>query len=269
MSDPLQLKIRHQTRYAFENPTSAGVQQLRKTPKPTRGQHVATWATTVEGGRKELQFTDHHRNCVELVSFAAGVTSVMIGGEGVVEVTDTGGLVGPHEGPAPLWLYRGDTDQTRPGDGCRDLIRQIGEDDEIARLHELSSLIRSLVRYETGSTESHWSAEEVIAEARGVCQDHAHVFIACARLLGFPARYVSGYLMLDDRTVQDAMHAWAEAHVEGAGWIGFDISNGISPDARYVRVATGLDYAEAAPVTGLRYGEGVESLTTSLEVVQQ
>jgi transglutaminase-like putative cysteine protease len=102
-----------------------------------------------------------------------------------------------------------------------------------------------------------------------VCQDHAQIFVAAARALGFPARYVSGYLMMDDRVHQDASHAWAEAHVENIGWVAFDVSNGISADPRYVRVATGLDYQEAAPISGLRYGSGGESLRVDLQVQQQ
>jgi len=86
--------------------------------------------------------------------------------------------------------------------------------------------------------------------------------------MGFPARYVSGYLMMEDRVHQDASHAWAEAHVEGIGWVGFDVSNGISPDERYVRVATGLDYTEAAPVSGMRLGESVESMVVRLQIQQ-
>ena len=74
---------------------------------------------------------------------------------------------------------------------------------------------------------------------------------------------------MNDRTHQDASHAWAEAHVDGLGWVGFDISNGISPDARYVRVATGLDYREAAPISGLRFGHGHETMDVSIHVQQQ
>ncbi len=125
------------------------------------------------------------------------------------------------------------------------------------------------MRYEIGASHPGWSAEDVLEVGAGVCQDHTHVFLACARELGVPARYVSGYLMLDDRTVQDAMHAWAEAHVEGLGWVGFDISNGISPDARYVRVATGLDYGDASPVSGLRVGGDGELLDVRIDVAQQ
>ena len=75
--------------------------------------------------------------------------------------------------------------------------------------------------------------------------------------------------MLDDRTTQNAMHAWAEAHIDGLGWVGFDVSNGISPDSRYVRVATGLDYSDAAPVSGTRVGGAGESLEVQIEVAQQ
>ena len=83
-----------------------------------------------------------------------------------------------------------------------------------------------------------------------------------------PARYVSGYLMMDDRVDQDATHAWAEAHVEGLGWVGFDVSNGISPDERYVRIATGRDARDASPTEGLRVGDAAEHMIVSLQVQQ-
>ena len=84
-----------------------------------------------------------------------------------------------------------------------------------------------------------------------------------------PARYVSGYLLMDDRIEQEATHAWAEAHVEGLGWVGFDVSNGISPDPRYVRVATGSDYRDAAPVTGISIGACDQVLTVGVAVEAQ
>ena len=101
-----------------------------------------------------------------------------------------------------------------------------------------------------------------------MCQDHSHVFLGTVRALGFPARYVSGYLMMNDRVDQDASHAWAEAHVEGLGWVGFDISNGISPDERYVRIARGLDYGDALPAKGVVIGARDETLVVSIQVQQ-
>ena len=142
-------------------------------------------------------------------------------------------------------------------------------DNELERLHALSARILQDVKYEIGTTHATTTAEEAVEQGAGVCQDHAHIFVAAARALGTPARYVSGYLMMEDRVHQDASHAWAEAHIEGIGWVGFDVSNGISPDERYVRVATGLDYTEAAPVSGVRYGSGTESMSVDIQVQQQ
>jgi len=265
----MRLKIRHTTRYSFDDPVRYGLQQLRKTPKSGSTQEVLSWNMTITGGKRELGFQDQHRNIVELVSFDRDVTEMALSCEGEVRVSDTDGVVGQHIGPTPLWLFRRTTPRTRAGAGCRALIRQVEGETELERLHALSRAVHGAVDYELGASHPDWGAEEALGHGRGVCQDHAHVFIACARQMGIPARYVSGYLMMDDRVDQDASHAWAEAHVAGLGWVGFDISNGISPDTRYVRVATGLDYAEAAPVTGTRFGGAGEVLSVEIEVAQQ
>lgn len=171
----------------------------------------------------------------------------------------------------PLWLYRNQTDLTAPGGKMRGLVDglRVENRDCLDLLHRLSAMVPEAVRYEIGHTTGSSPAEQVLASGHGVCQDHAHVFIGCARMLGIPARYVSGYLMIDDRIDQEAGHGWAEAHIDGLGWVGFDISNGICPDHRYVRVATGRDYRDAAPVTGISYGAGESVLKVSLAVEQQ
>jgi transglutaminase-like putative cysteine protease len=230
---------------------------------------VVSWSTEIEGGHKQLAFDDHHNNVVELLSFEREATELVVTSAGEVELTDTSGVVGRHLGPAPLWLYRRATARTKPGPGTRALIRGITGETPLDRLHALTAAVRDAVAYEIGASHPDWGAEEAIAEGRGVCQDHAHVFITAAREMGFPARYVSGYLMLDGQVAQEAMHAWAEAHIEGLGWVGFDAANGISPDTRYVRVATGLDYSDAAPVTGTRLGGTGEALSVAIEVAQQ
>jgi transglutaminase-like putative cysteine protease len=132
-----------------------------------------------------------------------------------------------------------------------------------------STVCRERVEYAAGHTDADTPAEQALVTGKGVCQDHAQIFIAASRALGIPARYVSGYLMMDDRVDQDAGHAWAEAHVDGLGWVGFDVSNGICPDARYVRMATGRDYRDAAPIRGIRFGVHEETMHVSLAVEQQ
>ncbi len=265
----MRLKINHNTRYTFDHPVRFGLQQLRKTPKSTHRQQVLNWSTRVEGGRKELTFEDFHHNTVELLSFGGDAETLDVISAGEVELTEAHGVVGRHLGPAPLWLYLRQTGRTRPGPGVRALIRDVAGPAGVDQLHGLMDAVHGAVAYEIGASHPDWGAEEALAEGRGVCQDHAHVFIAAARELGYPARYVSGYLMLQAQVEQDAMHAWAEAHVDHLGWVGFDPANGISPDVKYVRVATGLDYAEAAPVTGTQIGGAGETLSVSIDVAQQ
>ena len=265
----MRLTIRHTTRYRFDHPVSYGLQQLRKTPKSGHQQRVLDWRTEVEGGRKELSFEDYHNNRVELISFERDAEELLVTSEGCVEIEETHGVVGPHPGPSPLWLYRRQTARTRPGPGVRALLRRVEGENELERMHSLLQVVHGAVSYEVGASAPDWSAEDAVTAGKGVCQDHAHVFLSAARDLGLPARYVSGYLMLNDRVEQDAMHAWAEVHLDALGWVGFDVSNGISPDARYIRVATGLDYSDAAPVTGTRIGGAGEALDVQIEVAQQ
>ncbi len=263
------LSIEHATRYKFDSPVTYALQQIRKTPKDSHQQRVLNWTTEITGGRKELSYEDHHNNTTELISFDRNTTEVTVISRGSVQLTDTHGVGGSHRGPSPLWLYRRATARTTAKSGVRTLLRQSGVEPTLDGLHALSAGIRHTIAYEVDVSHAGWSAEDAIEAGRGVCQDHTHVMLACARALGLPARYVSGYLMLHDRTAQDAMHAWAEVHLDHIGWVGFDVSNGISPDTRYVRVATGLDYANAAPVSGTRIGGQGETLDVQISVAQQ
>ncbi|MEM9754699.1 MAG: transglutaminase family protein [Pseudomonadota bacterium] len=266
----MNLAIQHTTTYRFSAPAEYGLQQLRLTPKSRAGQEVLTWQMTIKGGRQECTFTDEHLNRVDLISFEPGATEIVVQCQGVVETSDTAGVVGKHGGYAPLWIFDRSTPLTRAGNGVRRLTRGLRDeyDEDIPRLHALSARVLDAVPYRAGETGPETGAEDAIEIGCGVCQDHAHIFIAAARTMGYPARYVSGYLMMDDRVHQDASHGWAEVYVEPLGWVGFDVSNAISPDARYVRVATALDYARAAPISGLRLGQGRESLSVDIQVQQ-
>jgi len=267
----MHLSIRHSTHYRFAEPVYHGLQRLRLTPKATQGQKILDWSMTYEGVKLELEYDDQNFNHTTLVSVLPGTQEVVVQCEGRIQTEDNSGVIGWHSGHLPLWAFLGQTERTRPGPGMRSLATAVkrSDGDTLAMLHDLSSAIIEQVRYETGSTDVHTTAEEALADGVGVCQDHAHVFIGVARQLEVPARYVSGYLMMNDRVEQEATHAWAEAHVDGLGWVGFDVSNGISPDMRYVRVATGRDYSEAAPITGISFGTREDELHVALAVEQQ
>jgi transglutaminase-like putative cysteine protease len=262
------LKITHSTQYTFDGPIPYGLQKLRLTPKSRAGQRILSWDLQVEGGRRELSYTDHHNNQVDLVNLDQGTRTIRVIAKGEVETTDGHGIVGVHGGFVPLWMFLRQTPLTRPGKLVTALSRSVDMADRIKGLHALSAAILQSVRYDLAGDDVTMTAEDAAARGHGVCQDHAHIFIGAARKLGIPARYVSGYLLIGRNEPQTASHAWAEAPVPELGWVGFDVSNGISPDQRYVRVATGFDYGGAAPVTGRMFGDHAEKLVVSVEVGQ-
>jgi transglutaminase-like putative cysteine protease len=267
----MRLAIRHTTSYRFADPVSHALQRLRLKPKTTQGQSIIDWSMDYTNAKAELEFEDQHHNTVTLISVDEGAREVTVTCHGTVETSDHAGIIGRHAGHLPLWSFVSQTLLTRPGPRIKALVRELDFSDQrrLEFLHSLSSKIRDEVHYVTGRTGVRTTAEEATVARNGVCQDHAHIFIGAARSVGVPARYVSGYLMMNDRIDQEATHAWAEAHVDGLGWVGFDISNGISPDPRYVRVATGRDYRDAAPITGISYGAATEDLHVDVAVEQQ
>ncbi len=267
----MKLRVDHTTTYTFERAALYALEQVRKRPRDTEAQTVLNWELTLDGAKSEVQYSDQHGNRVDLISILPGATKVSITCKGQVETRDTLGVISAAGQVAPLWLYQRSTPLTQAGKGIRALVAKLGKAPErnLETLHTLMGLIADTVAYRTFSTGTTTTAEDSLALGEGVCQDHAHIFASAARLLGFPARYAGGYMMMTDRIEQGAGHAWAEVWVEGLGWTGFDASNRVSPDERYIRVATGLDYQEAGPVSGVTYGGESDSLSVSVQVQQQ
>lgn len=266
----MRLKISHKTTYTYDKPVHYALLQLRLTPRNAAGQSVISWKSTLTGGDMQVSFDDQFRNRVDLV-LMQDAERLEILSEGEVEVEDRAGVIGAGEALTPLWLYQRRTPVTTPGAQVRKIAKQVEglmAENQLSAMHELSKAIGAAVSYKKGTTHAATTAEEAVSAGQGVCQDHAHVMIAAARHLGLPARYVSGYLMMEGVTDQEASHAWAEVNVAGLGWVGFDVSNEQCPDDRYVRVAVGRDYADAAPVHGLRQGDASEELCVSLQVQQ-
>jgi len=137
--------------------------------------------------------------------------------------------------------------------------------------------------YDGASTEVNTPAVEALAQRRGVCQDFAHIMIACCRAMGLPARYVSGYLLTQPPPGQprligaDASHAWVEVYLPGrpaegkdegtpGGWAGFDPTNGRQPGEDSVWLAIGRDYADVSPMRGVLHGGASHVLTVAVTV---
>ena len=262
------LKISHVTEYTYSSPVNYALQRLRLRPHDSRMQKVLQWQSQVESAHVEASYTDQFDNLVELVSITGRPEKIRITASGMVETFDTSGIGGPHKAYMPLWMYERDTALTKPGKALREFARGIEKGSLLDMLHDVKTALHEKMKFETGQTTSLTTAEEAFTAGHGVCQDHSHAFIAVARLLGCPARYVSGYLHMEGSGEQVASHAWAEAHVEGLGWVGFDPANDKSPDENYVQVAYGFDYGDAAPVSGIKWGFGDERLSVSITVEQ-
>ena len=263
------LKIEHQTSYSYGAELAYAVLQLRLTPVKIMGQVIEDWQCHIHGGKEEFNFTDQNGNIVKLITSEPDTNVIEIKASGTVKVNDTNGVAGEIACSTPTWLFKNQTPLTDLGNLSGDFTNNCaGDIGSIGWLHSLSAQIKDKVHYKIAETETNSSALEAVQKGLGVCQDHTHIFLGCCRSVGIPSRYVSGYLLLDDAEHQTAMHAWAEAFVPSLGWVGFDVSNGVSPDTKYVRIAQGRDYKDVAPVKGSIFG-GLEELMSVNLIVQQ
>lgn len=263
------IKIRHATTYRYAGGARYSIQALRLTPRSYAGQQVVSWSIEAPGLVPDSRFVDGFGNEVVLAAYSGAHEETVIVASGEVETFDTNGILKGFAETAPLRVFLRETSKTRADETIRDLALGIKGADTLSRMHDLMQCVRGRVRYEIGATHEHTSAADALSDGKGVCQDHAHVFIAAARVIGIPARYVNGYFFLGAEGAAEAHHAWAEAYVEGLGWVGFDAANGICPTDHYVRLATGLDAASAAPIRGMRRGGADETLDVVVEVAQQ
>jgi transglutaminase-like putative cysteine protease len=264
----MRIKVRHATSYSYTRPVEYEAQALRLAPRNHAGQRVLSWRVVDADGRALPATDDGYGNVVHLLTIVRSHRAAGVVAEGEVETSDTNGVVreAPETLPVSYWLRT--TEKTAPDDALRRLAAEIDAGDGIERLHSLMTRVRERIDYVIGHTDATTTAAQALAHGKGVCQDHAHVFATCARLLGFPARYVSGYLWTSDGSLAaEAGHAWAEAHIADLGWVGFDPANNACPTEAYVRVAVGLDYGEAAPVRGVRRGVAEEELVVTVDVL--
>ena len=137
---------------------------------------------------------------------------------------------------------------------------------------DLNHRIHRDFKYDPVATTVATPLEEVMATRRGVCQDFAHLAIACLRSLGLPARYVSGYLRTrpppgeERRVGADASHAWFSVYCPQAGWIEFDPTNDLVPAEEHITVGYGRDFADVSPVSGIITGGGPHKIQVSVDV---
>ncbi|MFO1033860.1 MAG: transglutaminase family protein [Hyphomicrobiales bacterium] len=190
-----------------------------------------------------------------------------------METRDTVGVVQGLPAQSPEALYLRVTPMTEADAALRDFAAAFaGRAPALQRAHDLMAAVHKALAYEVGTSHAGTTAVEAFKAGRGVCQDHAHVMIAAARRAGFPARYVTGYLVTGVGAGSAAAHAWAEVFITDLGWVGFDAANGQCPTDHYVRLAGGLDATAVPPIRGSRRGLPADEhlrVEVSVDIAQQ
>jgi transglutaminase-like putative cysteine protease len=267
----VRIRIAHETVYRYDTPAKSAIELLRLTPRNHDGQYVVRWRIDVSEDCRLEPHEDAFGNLTHTFSADGPLSELRVGVAGEVETQDTAGVVRGALERFPPSLFLRDTPLTR-ADGAIAVFAADAAgaaDAPLGRMHALLARIHGSFTFDPDPTHPATSASEAFAMKRGVCQDYAQVFIAAARCIGVPARYIGGYFLRADGVHdQEAGHAWAEAYVPDLGWVAFDPANGISATDAHVRVAVGLDYLGAAPIRGVHFGGTGESLAVTVHVDQ-
>jgi transglutaminase-like putative cysteine protease len=268
----MRIRISHLTSYVYGTPATSVIQMLRLTPRNHDGQYVARWRIDVSIDCRLDHHEDAFGNLTHTFSTDGPFSDLAVTVEGEVETRDTQGIVRGTVERFPPSLYLRATALTTPdADICAFAAasRDAEDGNVLNLLHHMLERLHDDMVYDTDPTQVATTAVQAFALKRGVCQDLTHIFIAAARSLAIPARYVGGYFRRDDGVdEQGAGHAWAEAFVPELGWVAFDPANGLCATDAHVRVAVGLDYLGAAPLRGTRYGGGGEVMSVKVRVDQ-
>lgn len=259
----MRLSISHETAYHYDDEVRASIQYLRLTPHDSERQHVLSWDLNLP--RVVRAQIDPFGNILHVLTMDEPHEAIVIKARGQVDIDEK--LEAEHESQSCFPFLRG-TRLTEADEALRAFAnKQCSQRRDRTALIDLMHALNQHMTYTPGVTKVDTTAAEAFEARAGVCQDHTHAFLACARSLGVPARYVSGYLFTDGNE-HLANHAWAEAWI-GDAWYSFDVTNELARPERHLKLAVGLDYLDACPVRGMRRGGGHEQMHAKVLVTPQ
>ena len=265
----MKLEIVHSTRYRYTGPIAETVMEVRLRPMDGNGQRCLDFRLELSHGIKPRTYVDGYGNHVHYFNLVKPHSGLSVVSRSTVE---TGLAPDDDPGEELVQDFIRFRSPVKDIEGVRQLARRhaiadpYSPSDVEATLDALTETISREFTYDTTVTNVYSGVDDVLALKAGVCQDFAHLFIAAARAMGVPARYVSGYIHLPkwgDKAVT-ASHAWAEAWVAGKGWIGFDATHPVRTTSHHVRLAVGRDYTDAAPTRGVYVGSAGSSMSITV-----
>ena len=254
----MRVEVAHRTVLTYERPIAETHMEVRVRPRTGAGQAVERFQLVVEPASPVRSYRDGFGNHVHYFNHVPPHGRVEVVAESVVGTS--AGLPDLDDGEFPddFLQFRGPV-QEAPG--VRALARRFRDGSVEQRLEGLVRHINLEFEYQPHTTTVFTAVDEVMRRRTGVCQDFAHLFIAVARSMGLPARYVSGYIHSGvGRVGEGASHAWAEVLVPGTGWVGYDPTNPVRALERHLRVAVGRDYQDVAPTRGTYLGAAREDM---------
>jgi transglutaminase-like putative cysteine protease len=266
----MRIQIDHITKYEFSTPARQLLQILRLTPSSNYSQNVVNWDINFDANGRLTPFKDAYGNQCHVLSIDSQIRNLTIETIGAIDTKSNDGVQKNVIETLPPSVYCRFSPLATPDAAIMDFAnKHLAQKERLNGLHDLMNALYNEIEFSTESTTTITDAKAAFANKSGVCQDQAHIFIAACRAMNIPSRYVSGHLLRQDgNEYQEAAHAWAESYVENLGWVAFDPVNGICANEAYIRVAIGLDYRDAAPVSGSRMGGGVETMSVGLHVRQ-
>ena len=257
----MKLMINHQTHYEYTENASNSIQYIKMTPFNNAHQKVHYWDISVPGSREKK--VDAFNNIWITSTQRFDYQHMTIMAQGIVEL-NTNTILGLSDRLNP-YLFMQPTVNTLCSPEMKEFAHRFVPEVTYGNLVQLAAAVLDYIPYISQSTSVMTSAIEAFQYQQGVCQDHSHVFIAMCKALGLPARYVSGYLHVDN-TPHLASHAWCEVFLNNT-WYSFDISNQLFSPKSHVYVAVGRDYLDVAPVRGVREKGGTESMQSIVQVL--
>ncbi|KGD74822.1 MULTISPECIES: transglutaminase family protein [Tatumella] len=253
----MKLTIDHKTWYSYDDQVKLSTQYLRLTPQNTPNQQIVHWELMLPG--EATQTVDAYGNVMHVLTLDSPHQVLEIQARGEVTILEHDDFSYTDECHLSPLVFLRFSPLTQPDRDIRAFAQEYWQEAQpLVSLEALMTAVLEKMPYRPGSTTVADTASEVFARGTGVCQDHSHVFLACCRSLGIPARYVSGYLYTDNNE-HVATHAWVEAFVNDR-WESFDITNNTRDTRQHLKLAVGVDYLDACPVRGVRLGGGGESM---------
>jgi transglutaminase-like putative cysteine protease len=265
----MRIRVSHQIVHRFAPPARTINQMLRLTPRSFDSQYVLRWRVDVDADGALRAVEDAHGNAVSSYSHHGLIDELAVTASGEVETSDVAGVVRGALERLPAEMYLRESPLAHANGALRGFAAEATTDaaDPLDAMHRLMSALNEAVAYQPDEADAASSAVEAFALRRGRARDFAHIFIACARFLAVPARFISGYRAGAEGSDGAGAHEWAEVQLPGLGWVAFDATAPLCPDDLYIRVAVGFDAQDGA-MTRSAHSGGEEKVETAIRVEQ-